>query len=143
MNFVRKLKINEEIPTASLSDIAFLLIIFFMVATTFAASKGIDLQLPQQYEKINGDFKNFESILIEIKDNGRILIDRNPINLKDIQPYVATKLSNNPSKPVIIKVDSEAYYGRLIDVLDELKQIDVKNIVLPSKEEIKSWGDLY
>ena len=144
MAFKSKLKTSEEIPTASLADIAFLLIIFFMVTTTFAASRGLDFQLPRQ-QKITGDEEvaNIEAILIEVDDSGRILLDRNPANLEDIQPYIAPKLAINPSKPVLIKISDEAEYGRFIDVLDELKQADVKNIVLPSKEEIESWGDLY
>ena len=45
-------KVSDEIPTASMADIAFLLIIYFMITTTFAATQGLDFQLPQEQEVI-------------------------------------------------------------------------------------------
>jgi biopolymer transport protein ExbD len=46
----------------------------------------------------------------------------------------------NPNKFVIIKTDEEAVYGSMIDVLDELKEADVRNIAIPTQEEVASWG---
>ncbi|MGB7492458.1 MAG: biopolymer transporter ExbD, partial [Thermoanaerobaculia bacterium] len=59
---------NQGIPTASMADIAFLLIIFFMVTTTFAATRGIDFSLPQEDNSSLVDKE--ESVLIEIQPGG-------------------------------------------------------------------------
>ncbi len=141
MRIKTKLKRTEGIPNDSLADIAFLLIIFFMVTTAFAARKGIDFQLPKQEKTQNMDTEQIESTLIHITDSGRLLVDDRPLNLEDIQPYLMPKLAVNPKKFVIIQTDDEAAYGDMIDVLDELKQANVQNIVLPTKAEIASWGD--
>ena len=48
MKFIQGSRVTEEIPSCSMADIAFLLIIFFMVTTVFAAQKGIDFNLPKE-----------------------------------------------------------------------------------------------
>ena len=62
-----------------------------------------------------------------------------PMNLNEIKPYVKAKLDVNPKKFVILQTDDNATYGDMMDVLDELKQVNVINIALPTKEEIASW----
>ncbi|MBN2053868.1 biopolymer transporter ExbD [bacterium] len=144
MKFRTKAKVNSEIPTSSMSDIAFLLIIFFMVTTAFAARKGIDFRLPKQdsQEDVVETTDGINAVHIHILESGRLMIDQRPANLADIQPYLMPKLAVNPHKFVIIQTDYTATYGDMIDVLDELKQANVEHIVLPTKEDVASWGDL-
>lgn len=143
MKFRKRTSTTARIPTDSMADIAFLLIIFFMVTTAFAARKGIDFRLPKQEADIpSEETEGLESVLIEIDASGRLMIDKRPVNLEDIQSYLLPKLAVNPNKFVIIKTDDNATYGDMIDVLDELKQADVQNMALPSKEEIASWGEI-
>ncbi len=139
MKYKQRSTPNEGIPSSSMADIAFLLIIFFMVTTAFSAKKGIDFNLPRDDQ--NKSPEDVRAVLIDIDPGGRVTVDGNPFNLTDIKPYLMPKLSANPNKFVIIKTDSDAQYGNMIDVLDELKQLDVKNIALPTREEIASWGE--
>jgi biopolymer transport protein ExbD len=145
MKVRQRSKPTDTIPTSSMADIAFLLIIFFMVTTSFAARKGIDFRLPKKDSPLQADEElvNLEAVLIEVDASGRIITDGRPMNLEDIQPYIMPKLALAPNKPVMIKVDPEATYEDMINVLDELKQANVANIVLPSREEIEAWGDMF
>ncbi len=138
MKIKRRMQVTSEIPSASMADVAFLLIVFFMVTTVFAARKGIDFALPKDDpEKATAEI---HAVYIYIAPGCEISLDRSPANLSDIQPYIKPKLDINPNKFVIVHTDPEAEYGCTIDVLDELKQLGVKNIALPAKEEISSWG---
>ena len=137
MKFQQRSKAEEEIPSSSMADIAFLLIIFFMVTTVFSAQKGIDFNLPKdEPDKIE---EETEAIHIIIDQFSRITIDGNPVNLAEIRPYVREKLDINPKKFVILQTDDDATYGDMMDVMDELKQADVINIALPTKAEIGDW----
>jgi biopolymer transport protein ExbD len=135
-------KVSEEIPTASMADIAFLLIIYFMVTTTFAATRGLDFSLPKDDQNDTPLVDKEESVLIEIQPGGVLVVDGKPMPLEAILEYLKPKLERNPSKPVIIRPDPEAEYGYMVDVFDELRQaetkigIEVKNVSIPTQREI-------
>jgi len=140
MRFRRASSVEAEIPNSSMSDIAFLLLIFFMVTTAFATRKGIDFRLPKANEEVNEiEQIDVKAIEIEVLASGRILINKQPKNLNDIQPTIRPQLAANPKKFVMIVVHSDATYGDMMDVMDELKDANVQNIALPSMEEMKSW----
>lgn len=140
MRFRRNSAVEAEVPNSSMSDIAFLLLIFFMVTTAFAARKGIDFRLPapaKDEEEI--EQKELKAVTVQVQASGRIVVDGVPKNLGDIQPYLKPILAAKPKQFVIIQMDMDASYGNMMDVLDELKQADVQNIALPSKQEMTSW----
>ena len=128
----------EGISAASMADIAFLLIIFFMVTTAFSVKKGIDFQLPQDEKEET--IEQEKAILVEIEADGQMLLNKNRIALNELPQQIGQKLALNPEKFVIVTADDETAYERLIDVLDELKQIEVKNIAIPTKRERMNWS---
>jgi biopolymer transport protein ExbD len=147
-----KKKVNDEIPTASMADIAFLLIIYFMVTTTFAATRGLDWALPKDEDNPPLVEKE-EAVLIEIQPAGNLVVDGQPMQLDGILDYLGPKLERNPMKPVIIRPDANAPYGRMVDVFDELRggatraertegreeNVEVKNISIPTQREIDAF----
>jgi biopolymer transport protein ExbD len=136
--------VSDEIPTASMADIAFLLIIYFMVTTTFAATRGLDFSLPQE-EDTPPMVEKEEAVLIEIQMGGALLVDQKPMQLSEILEYLKPKLERNPKKPVIIRPQQTAEYGYMVDVFDELRQakdkigVEVKNISIPTQREIEMF----
>ncbi|MDA8015928.1 MAG: biopolymer transporter ExbD [Thermoanaerobaculia bacterium] len=112
---------DEEIPTSSMADIAFLLIVYFMVTTTFAATRGLDFSLPKEDDQPPIVEKE-DSVLIEIRATGQIIVDQDPMEVDKIVEYLAPKLERNPKKPVIIKPDSDARYSGMVAVFDTLRQ---------------------
>jgi len=155
MRLQRK-KEEPEIPTASLADIAFLLIILFMITSTFAVSKGIFFNLPKEAPTTLGRAE--EAIYIHILEDGNVMVDQKPMKLMDIQEYVRKKVEINRTKPVIIHCEPNALYANMVDVFDELKQLEFDmypenrdddptndkhiNIAIPSRSEIEAWGEL-
>lgn len=134
--------VNDEIPTSSMADIAFLLIIYFMVTTTFAATRGLDFSLPKDDQDNTPLVDKEESVLIEIQPRGVLLVDGKNMQLDGILAYLKPKLERNPGKPVIIRPTPETEYGYMVDVFDELRQakekigIEVKNVSIPTQREI-------
>jgi biopolymer transport protein ExbD len=140
-------KVSDEIPTSSMADIAFLLIIYFMVTSTFAATRGLDFAFPPEQEQAT-TIEPEEAVLIDIRPNGDTVVDGKPIPMSEtaIADYLRPKLQANPQKPVIIRPDPAAPYGSMVSVLDDLRlaeqalQRDIKikniNISLPTQREI-------
>ncbi len=116
---------SDEIPTSSMADIAFLLIVYFMVTTTFAATRGLDFALPKD-DDTPPVVEKEDSVLIEIRATGDVVVDQKPTDVSKIFEYLKPKLERNPKKPVIIKPDPEAPYGRMVAVFDTLRTIKIK-----------------
>ncbi len=143
MKISKKSRVSEEIPTASMADVAFLLIIYFMVTSSFAATRGLDFALPEQ-EDNPPMIEKEESVLIEIQPSGQIVVDNQPMKLDDVLDYLKPKLERNPMKPVIIRPDPNAPYGYMVDVFDMLREgkekgVEVKNISIPTQREIEAF----
>lgn len=135
---------DDEIPTSSMADIAFLLIVFFMVTTTFTATRGLDFALPEDDDNPPVVEKE-ESVLIEIRPNGQLVVDQDPMQLPEIIPYLKPKLERNPKKPVIIRPDTNTPFRYMVQVYDELRQgvdqglAEPINISVPTQREIQSF----
>ena len=113
---------DDTIPTSSMADIAFLLIVYFMVTTTFAATRGLDFALPKD-DDTPPVIEKEDSVLIDIQPNGQLLVDQSPMEVTDIFEYLKPKIERNPKKPVIIKPHPEAPYGHMLSVFDHLRSI--------------------
>lgn len=138
-------RVSDEIPTSSMADIAFLLIIYFMVTTTFAATRGLDFALPEEEDQ-PPVIEQEESVLIEIQPGGDLVVDQKPMQLNEVLDYLKPKLERNPRKPVIIRPNEMAPYGAMVRVYDTLRQgadkgVEVKNISIPTQREVDTlWA---
>jgi biopolymer transport protein ExbD len=138
---------SSEIPTSSMADIAFLLIIFFMVTAVFSATKGLEFKLPKDDNKPP---EQEEAVFIKVAADESVLVDCKPMELDEILPYLEPKLLRNPEKPVILYTDAMAPYKAMIavyDVLGSAKQetdgFKVKNISVPTQSEVEEYIQLF
>lgn len=127
---IKKTKVTPEIPAASLSDIIFLLLIFFLVTTTLAVEKGLPMSLPGKQSR-TVKLKQDAVYHVQIQENGQIVTkDTGPIPLERIKPLIEDKLSLNEKLVVVIETHPDADYGIMIDVLDELRLAKATRISL-------------
>ena len=135
--------ISAEIPTSSFADIAFLLIVFFMLTLTFAASQGLDFNLPKDEPRT---VEPVESVLVQIQPDASLLVDGRPLELDRLLEYLAPKLERNPGKPVIIRPLPDAPYGGMVAVYDELRRGKTElalaqdiQVALPTEREMAQF----
>ena len=146
---IKKTKEEPVIPTASMADIAFLLIVFFMLTTVFSANQGIGHVLPHQKDR-KDVIDPEESIYIEIFPGGQAEIDKRPFTMDQIDKvynYVSAKQQKHPDKPIILHTNREAAYGDMVTVFNELKKLSIDMhhdlaITIPSKAEAQRYSDL-
>jgi len=110
---------DGEIPTSSLADIVFLLLIFFLVTTSIDIEKGIGLVLPD-FEIIEVPDGMVAYVLIN--KAGQIAVDGAGIDLHQLQFIIKEKLADNPRLIVSLTTDTNTDYNMYIKVLDRLKQ---------------------
>lgn len=141
MRFRKDTRASSDIPTSTFADIAFLLIIYFMVTVTFTATRGLDYALPKDEPITVIDPQ--ESILVEILASGSLRVDGRNMAVAALLPYLAPRLRQNPDKPVILRPHASASYGAMVaafDILrgahDELGLEREVTIALPTEREI-------
>jgi biopolymer transport protein ExbD len=108
-----------EIPTSSMADIAFLLLIFFLVTTTIDIDKGLGLVLPAEGETIEIKKKNILNCLIN--SSGMVLLGGEPVNLKDVSRIVKEKLRENNKLIISVKTHEKTHYKDYVAIIDQLK----------------------
>jgi biopolymer transport protein ExbD len=129
---------ESEIPTSSMADIAFLLIIFFMLTAVFTSSRGLEFANPKD-DPNDLNVQPEEAIHIKIVGEGQFLVDKQRMTLEEMGGYVQSKMEQNPAKPVIIQTEPDVPYYVMIDVFDLLRYLDVKNVSIPTKSDVERW----
>ena len=112
-------KKDAEIPTASLADIVFLLLIFFLVTTSMNPDKGLGMTLPPPGEEVKLTKENILSVYIN--SQGQILVGDQIIPLEKLKETVQKRIRENPKLVVSLITDVDAKYSSMINALDEIK----------------------
>ena len=116
-----------EIPTSSMADIAFLLLIFFLVTTTIDTDKGLGIVLPPPGDmEIEIRKDNIMNCLIN--SQGKVLLDEEPTNIDQIHRIVGEKLRANNKLVISVKAHPKTAYNDYVRVIDQLKRADAKRI---------------
>jgi biopolymer transport protein ExbD len=136
---IARREVPAEIPTASMADVAFLLIIFFLVASFYSVTRGIQFSLPR-HDEAALTAEPEAAVLIEIAADGRLTVDNRSLPLEELKGYIAPKLERNPTKSVILQTSLDAPYQAMTDVFDELRQVGVQNLVIPTSTELQLYG---
>jgi biopolymer transport protein ExbD len=138
MNLRKRLRSPAEVPTSSMADIAFLLIVFFMLTAVFATTEGLQFEYPED-DPTQLDVQPEEAIHIKIIGEGNYIVDRTPMSEAELGGYVQMKMGQNPEKPVIIQTQAEVPYFVMVDVFDLMKYLEVQNISIPTQTEVERW----
>ena len=129
MKKLRVQRVSAVVPTASMADIAFLLIIFFMLTSVYSSNFGLGYGLPKN-EPLS-EVQPLEAIHIHILGPGQFTVDRRSATLPQIAGYLDMKLKQNPKKPVIVQTDPDVPYYVTIEVLDVCKQLRAEGSPVP------------
>ena len=137
----RRTKREAEIPTASMADIAFLLLIFFLVTTTIDVDSGIYMQLPPKLdERVEPpEIQDRNLLTVLVNSNGDVLVEGEFMQISNIRDEVKRHVLNEGQSPgysddpdaaiVSFKTERGTKYETYIEVLDEIKAayIDIRN----------------
>ncbi len=121
-----------QIPTASMSDIAFLLIIFFMLTTVFRKETGLKVILPKakMTERV---LKSRDVANIYIDKEGRISVDDKLVAPEQVKVAFKVKLMENPATLAQLKADKRVKYGTVNDVLDALRDAQAFRVIFATE----------
>ena len=133
----KKKEAMGELRMDSTADVAFLLLIFFIVTTIFAAEQGLTLVLPGKQKKQEDTVKVKESNIatIFVHENNSITLEKKPIEINHIKRAIEDRILANSKLVVVLKIHPEANYGMMVGCLDELKQANATKVSLKTAEK--------
>ncbi len=111
-------------------DVVFIMLIFFIVTTSFVKESGIEIDRPTAR---SADRQEKGNVLVAISPEGEIWVDRRPVDLLAVGPLVERRLAESAGAVVIIQSDRKAPVGRLVQVMDQIRLVGVSNIALATE----------
>lgn len=133
MRFKRHAKLEyglQQIDIAPLIDIVFLLLIFFMLTSSFVFQTGIKVKLPKA---ITSEVIKDENLNIVITSEGVMYLNHAVVTMKELRREL-TK-SRNKDRPILIKADRRASLGRIIDVWDLCRDLGIERVNIATDQE--------
>ncbi|BFN38111.1 ExbD/TolR family protein [Fidelibacter multiformis] len=130
---VKKRKRKEaEIPSASMSDIAFLLLVFFLLVSTIDPDKGIGFVLPGKGGEFKVNPKNITNVLVNAA--GQVLMNDKEVQSREISREAQRLLSQNPLMIFSVQTAENTKYQDYIEVIDQLKLANATRISIADSE---------
>jgi biopolymer transport protein ExbD len=130
----KKSKVSDKVPSSSMADIAFLLLIFFLVTTTFPKNKGLAIVLPEEGGEQEISPRNILHIII--RPDGIVEVKRGEsasvqaVNPDAIEALWRQDVSENPNLIAAVKTHPTTPYKFMVDVLDALHAAGAERISL-------------
>lgn len=133
MRLGRRHSKNEEaqIDLTSMLDIVFIMLIFFIVTSSFVRESGVEVNRPQASSVVS---QKDAGIFVAITSANDIYIDKRLIHVERVQATLEHLLLEQPEASLVIQADEHAYNGTVVKVMDAAKGAGVKNIALAAEQ---------
>jgi biopolymer transport protein ExbD len=129
MKFYTRKRRSPAINIVSLIDILAILLIFFIVTTTFKKTQPqLEINLPDSKTATATTAAETEPLVLSVKDADQITLDDKAVKLDALAAGLLAARQAEPQRPVALQADRKAPFGVVVQVLDALKQAGVKNI---------------
>lgn len=123
----RSKRTAPELNMAPLIDMVFILLIFFLVTTSFVKETGIDVSRPTASSAVA---KTKAAILIGVDRQNRIFMDHREIDIRAVRANIQRALAENPEGAIVVVADTESSTGTAIKVMDGCRMAGAANVSL-------------
>ena len=130
MEFNPKKKRRVMINVTSLIDVMFLLLIFFMVTSTFLDQPGMKLELPSAE---SAEVARVEKLVLYISSDNEVVFNGTPVALDDLEETMLAALSDIEDRTLVLNADKAVQHGTVIRVMDIAKKIGLEKLVIGIK----------
>ena len=116
---------DSAVDMTPMLDIVFIMLIFFIVTTSFVKESGVTVSRPSASTAAEDKKGN---IMVAIKPNGEIWIDKRAVDVRSLRANVEKLKAESPESGVVIQADTDARTGILVQVMDQIRLAGVVNI---------------
>ncbi len=129
MQFRTKRFIKPVINIAPVVDVLFLLLIFFMVTSTFVEQPNIKLELPSTR---HSEATKIEQRVLTISRDGQLFLQDKPVDKKDLEKELRRVVLDTGDEVLVLKADKFVPYGVVVDIMDDAKGAGFKRVIAPT-----------
>ncbi len=127
----RKDREESEINITPMLDVVFIMLIFFIVTTSFVKETGIVVTRPEAETAV---LKQRGNILVGVRGNGEIWINKANVELPAVRPTIERLRTENPEGEIVIVADEDAKSEIVINVMDQLAQAGILNVSIAAAQ---------
>ncbi|SET09257.1 outer membrane transport energization protein ExbD [Nitrosospira multiformis] len=127
-------ELYDEINVVPMLDLAYVLLVIFIIMTT-ASVQGIKVNLPKASN--SPSLAKPQTKAITINESGQIFLDAYPVTLDELKTRLSQLKAVNPELPVVVKGDTVVQYGKVMEVLELLGQLDITQLGLVTQRLVK------
>jgi biopolymer transport protein ExbD/biopolymer transport protein TolR len=131
MGFLRKESEEPRIDLTPMVDVVFLLLIFFMISTTFVESPGISVKLPEASAQMVQ--REPLEIKLYLAQNGDIYLGREQVSLDDYRALLADRQGDAERTTVLLLADQEARHGRVVELMDLARDAGFRKLAIATE----------
>ncbi len=135
MQFRIKRYIKPVINIASLVDVLFLLLIFFMVTSAFVEQPNIKLELPSTR---HSEISKMNNMVLSIARDGKLFLQDRPVDKKNLEKELRRVILDTGDDVLVLKADKFVPYGVVIDIMDAVKGAGFRKVIAPTIMEEES-----
>jgi biopolymer transport protein ExbD len=125
MEFKGRARIHSHLDIAPLIDIVFLLLVFFMLTSTFLVPEAIELELPQSSSSVASEIT---PITVLLDKEGNLALNEKSIKLEELKVAIEPLIKQNSDAQIILKSDAKSKVQQLLSVMDEIRLAGGNNI---------------
>ena len=129
--FVKKRR-RVIINITSLIDVLFLLLIFFIMSSTFIEQPGMKLELP---EAESATSEKMKELILEMKEDGRITLNQEPASLEKLEELFKQAIPSLEEKTLVIKADTHVPHGDVVKAMDVAKLSGLEKLVIATRSK--------
>lgn len=132
MQISDKARKKVQINITSLIDVLFILLIFFMVTSTFLEQPGIKLDLPKAK---TAQVQQTENLVIYVDPQQRIFLNDKPVALDRLEKLLKETVSSKADQTLVLRADQMVPHGIVVSIMDVAKNVGVKRLVVGTRTE--------
>ena len=121
-----------DINLTPMMDVVFIMLIFFIVTASFVKESGIEVNQPSAN---TSTLQKHATILVAIDANNQVWINRRQVEIGALRANVERLHLDNPLGTLVIQADKQSSNGKLVDVMDEIRQAGVEKIAIAASKE--------
>lgn len=128
----RKSQEEAQIDMTSMLDIVFIMLIFFIVTSSFVKESGVEVNRPKASNSVS---QKDASIFIAVTSDNEIYIDKRVVDKERVQATLEHLITEQPKASVVIQADQFAFNGTVVSVMDSAKGAGIVNIALATEQK--------